>query len=123
MRAASTIFVGLIAVCSFAACAPEDEAADDQTQDVTGGSGDIESPVVFLFEASADKTAAPACIGAMVGEKFAVTVKSCAKEGMSVGRAEDNDGKGTRALITKVHTPEQPGADIVVVEIDRSFGT
>lgn len=105
---------------SIVACAPgsEDDNANDQTQDVTGGSGAVESPVVYLFE-GADKTLQPKCAGAMLSDTIAVTVKSCAKEGMVLGRATDEDGKGERAQVKALHVPTTADADIAVVELDR----
>jgi hypothetical protein len=96
----------------------DDDGADDQTQNVTGGSAAVESPVAFLFE-GAGKDTAPKCAGAMLADTFAVTAKACAKEGLIVGRAADKDGRGKRATITKIHAPTSPDADIVVVELDR----
>jgi hypothetical protein len=110
----------LVASVGLAGCAApaSDDGADDQTQDVTGGSSAIESPVVFLFE-SADSTVAPKCAGAMIADKFAVTAKSCAKVGLVIGHAADKDGHGARAQVTQVHTPPGAESDIAVVELDR----
>lgn len=104
--------------------APEQEGDDAEGQEanVTGGSSSVESPVLFLFDAGGTREAAPRCAGAMLDEKIAVTAKACAKEGMLAGRAEDKDGRGTRATITKVHVPAEADADIAVVELDRSLG-
>lgn len=112
----------LVAAAGLVGCAAPtaDDGADEQTQDVTGGSSSIESPVAFLFE-SAAANAAPTCAGAMLADKFAVTAKSCAKEGLLLGRAADKDGKGTRAKVIKVHTPPGADADIAVVELDRAI--
>jgi hypothetical protein len=112
----------LVAAVAFAGCATEtaDDGADNQRQDVTGGSSSIESPVAFLFE-SAAANAAPKCAGAMIADTFAVTAKSCAKEGLILGRAADKDGRGARAKVIKVHTPTEADADIAVVELDRAI--
>ena len=96
----------------------DDDGTEDQTQNVTGGSNAIESPVAFLFDNAAND-AAPKCAGAMLADTFAVTAKACAKVGLIVGRAADEDGRGKRAKITKIHSPTSPDADIVVVELDR----
>lgn len=96
-----------------------DDGADGQQQDVTGGTGAIESPVVFLF-ASAAKGIAPTCAGAMIADKFAVTAKSCAKVGLVLGHAADKDGFGKRANVIEVHTPTGE-SDIAVVELDRAL--
>lgn len=111
-----------VAALALAGCAAPtaDDGADDQTQNVTGGSSAIESPVAFLFE-SAAPNAAPKCAGAMLADKFAVTAKSCAKEGLILGRAADKDGRGARAKVIKVHTPPGADADIAVVELDRAI--
>jgi hypothetical protein len=110
----------LVAAVGLAGCAApsSDDGADDQTQDVTGGSSAIESPVVFLFE-SAAKDIAPKCAGAMIADKFAVTASSCAKVGLVLGHAADKDGHGARAQITKVHAPPGAASDIAVVELDK----
>jgi hypothetical protein len=111
----------LVAAIGLAGCAaPADDGSDGQTQDVTGGSSAIESPVAFLFE-SAGANVAPKCAGAMIADKFAVTAKSCAKEGLILGRAADKDGHGTRAKVIKVHAPPGADADIAVVELDRAI--
>ncbi len=121
--------LGLLFVLSLAAgsmglagCAAPaaDDGAEDQTQHVTGGTSAVESPVVFLF-ASAGKDAAPACAGAMLSDKFAVTAKACAKEGLAVGRAYDKDGHGARAKVAKVHLPDGADSDIAVVELDKDL--
>lgn len=112
----------LVAAVGLAGCAAPvaDDGADGQTQDVTGGSSAIESPVAFLFE-SAGANVAPTCAGAMIADKFAVTAKACAKEGLILGRAADKDGHGTRAKVVKVHAPPGADADIAVVELDRAI--
>ncbi|MBX3221787.1 MAG: hypothetical protein KF795_14820 [Labilithrix sp.] len=113
----------LAATGSLVACAPEeDDNADEAQQDVTGGSGSIESPVVYLFDGAQLNTVPPKCAGALLGDKVAVTAKSCAKEGMILGRAADRDGKGARAKVVAVHVPAQADADIAIVEIDRAIG-
>ena len=101
-----------------ACAAPEGDGADQQGQDVTGGSGSIESPIVFMFD-NAAATATPACAGAMLSDTMAVTAKACAKTGLFLGRAADKDGHGERAKITAVHLPEAADADIAVVELDK----
>lgn len=120
-RKLASILPILVASVAFAAgCAApaSEDDTEDQTQNVTGGSSAIESPVVFLFETAA-KDASPKCAGAMLSDDFAVTAKACAKEGMIVGRAYDKDGRGKRARVGKLHAPSQADADIVVVELDR----
>ena len=107
---------------SLVACAPaEEDSVDASEHDVTGGTGAIESPVVYLFD-GAQPHIAPKCAGALLGAKVAVTAKSCAKTGLLLGRAADKDGKGARAKVTKVHVPDGPDADIAVVELDRAIG-
>ena len=80
----------LVASVGLAGCAAPaaDDNADGQSNAVTGGSGAIESPVVFLFE-SAAKDIAPKCAGAMIADKFAVTAASCAKVGLILGHAAE----------------------------------
>jgi hypothetical protein len=114
----------LIAAVGLTACAPaaEGDDAEGQESNVTGGSSSVESPVLFLFEAGGTRDSAPKCAGAMLGEKIAVTAKACAKEGMLAGRAEDKDGRGTRAQITKIHVPADADAEIAVIELDKSLG-
>jgi hypothetical protein len=114
----------LIAAVGLAGCAPaaEGDDAEGQESNVTGGSSSVESPVLFLFEAGGTREAAPKCAGAMLDDKIAVTVKACAKEGMLAGRAEDKDGRGTRAKITKVILPTEADAEIAVIELDKSLG-
>ncbi len=134
MRSA-TLLLGvpfLVLATGLVACAPaEEENADEAGQNLAGGSGSVESPTVLLFEASAPtgtqagaqgSAALPKCAGALVAAKVAVTAKSCAKQGMVVGRAADKDGKGTRATIRAVHVPEGADADIAVIEIDKEIG-
>lgn len=112
----------LVASVGLAGCAAPaaDDNADGQSNAVTGGSGAIESPVVFLFE-SAAKDIAPRCAGAMIADKFAVTAASCAKVGLILGHAADKDGFGKRATVTKIHTPPGAESDIAVVELDRAL--
>jgi hypothetical protein len=114
----------LIAAVGLTACAPatEGDDAEGQESNVTGGSSSVESPVLFLFEAGGTREAAPKCAGAMLDDKIAVTVKACAKEGMLAGRAEDKDGRGTRAQITKVISPPDADAEIAIIELDKSLG-
>src|SRR5437762_2348277 len=114
-----------VSALSLVACAAQ-EADDAESQDsnVTGGSGSVESPVLFLFDANATATtaASPKCAGAMLGDKVGVTAKACAKEGMIVGRAADKDGRGKHAKITKVITPDAADADIAIIQFDTSLG-
>lgn len=115
----------LIAAVGLGACAAPQEEGDEaegQEANVTGGSSSVESPVLFLFDSGGTREAAPKCAGAMLDEKIAVTAKACAKEGMLAGRAEDKDGRGTRAKITKVRVPADADADIAVIELDKSLG-
>lgn len=121
----SLALLALSVLSSFAvACAPSEEEGDDnandQTQNVTGGSGNVDSPTIYLFE-SADKAAAPKCAGALLNDKYAVTAKACAKQGMIIGRAADKDGKGQRAVVKSIRSPEGE-SDIAVVELDRNIG-
>ena len=110
----------LVASLGAGACAaPAADNADEQGQDVTGGTESIESPIVFLFDSTAVATAAPACAGAMLSDTMAVTAKSCAKEGLVIGRATDKNGHGVRAKIKAVHLPPAADADIAVVELDK----
>ena len=114
------VLVASLALGAFAGCAaPASEASDDQSQDVTGGSSSIESPVAFLFEATSAAADSPKCAGAMLSDTMAVTAKACAKEGLVVGRAADKDGRGERAKVKAVHLPTEADADIAVVELDK----
>lgn len=126
MRSVTSVFalsLLIAAAGSLVACAPEDgDHADEAQQDVTGGSGAIESAVVYLFDGAQMNLTPPKCAGALLGEKVAVTAKSCAKEGMILGRAADKDGKGARARVVAVHVPAEADADIAIVEIDRAIG-
>jgi len=79
----------------------------------------VESPVAFLFETTAAD--APKCAGAMISDTMAVTARSCAKEGLVLGRAMDKDGHGARATVKAVHLSAAKDADIAVVELDRSL--
>ncbi|MDF2692219.1 MAG: putative peptidoglycan bound protein [Labilithrix sp.] len=118
-----SLLVAASASLSLVACAPaEDDGADQAQQDVTGGSGAIESPVVYLYDAAQINAVPPKCVGALLGDKVAVTAKTCAKTGMIIGRAADKDGKGARGKITAVHVPDGADADIAIVEIDRVLG-
>lgn len=115
---ASVLFMAAT-LCLGACAAPsEEDGADEQTSNVTGGSTSVEPPVAFLFEA-ASRSSTPACVGAMLGDRVAVTAKACAKQGMLVGRAADKDGRGARATVTKVHVPPGADAEIAVVELDK----
>jgi MYXO-CTERM domain-containing protein len=125
MRSVSLFALSFVVAtsASLVACAPaEDDGSAEAQQDVTGGSGAIESPVVYLYDATQLNAAGPKCIGALLGSKVAVTAKACAKAGMILGRAADKDGRGTRAKITAVHVPADAQADIAIVEIDRAVG-
>lgn len=105
-----------VLLASLAACAaPTEDDADEQTANVTGGSSKVESPTVFLFEESARET--PKCMGALVADTFAVTMKSCAKEGMTLSRAKGKDAVKVKA----VHVPEEEDAEIAVVELDKAI--
>lgn len=111
----------VVAAVGLSGCAaPTEEDTGDQTSNVTGGSGSVESPVVYLFET--DRATAPTCAGAMLADKVAVTLKSCAKVGLILGRAADRNGRGQRVRVTAVHTPDDPDADIAVVELDKAVG-
>jgi MYXO-CTERM domain-containing protein len=118
MSWALSFIVASVGLSGCAAPAEEDNA-EDQTSNVTGGSGAIESPVVYLFET--DRAAAPKCAGAMLADTIAVTAKACAKVGLILGRATDKDGRGERARVKAVHTPEGADADIAVVELDKAL--
>ena len=120
-RQLASILPLLVASLGIGACAApsEGDGTDDQTQHVTGGTGSVESPVVFLFEGTT--TESPKCAGAMLSDKMAVTAKACAKEGLIVGRAADEDGHGERAKIKAIHLPDGPETDIAVVELDRAL--
>jgi len=118
---ASILSLVLATTMGLAGCAsPEDESdVDDQTSNVTGGTGAIESPVVYLFADSARDTVK--CAGAMLGDRIAVTAKACAVEGMVVGRAIDRNGKGRSAKVKLVRVPNDADADIALIELDRSL--
>jgi MYXO-CTERM domain-containing protein len=106
---------------ALAACTSSGEESDAAGQDVTGGSAGVESPVVYLFD-RIETNVLPKCVGALLGEKIAVTAASCAKADMIVGLASDDHGRGTsRAKITKVHSPSAD-AEIAIVELDRRIG-
>lgn len=119
----ASLLVATVALVSTQGCAAptEEDGVDDQTSNVTGGSGGVDSPVVYLFEGSVTKASAPKCIGAMLGGKIAVTAKSCAKTGLTVGRATDKSGKGKTAKIKAVHLPDAADAEIAVVELDKDL--
>ena len=122
MRSSKLLLVLPVLVASFglgACAAPSEDNTDDQSQDVTGGSSSVESPVAFLFETTAAD--APKCAGAMISDTMAVTARSCAKEGLVLGRAMDKDGHGARATVKAVHLSAAKDADIAVVELDRSL--
>lgn len=111
-----------VLLASVAACAPaEEEDTDGAGQDLTGGSTTVESPIVFLFD-GADTKLAPKCSGALISDTMAVTAKSCAKIGLTVGRAADDDGKGKRTTVKTLHLPADASAEIAVVELAASIG-
>ena len=100
------------------ACAAPQEGdnADDQTSDVTGGSDAVESSAVVLYD-SMDRAATAKCMGALIGEKVAITAKSCAKKGMVLQRAnKDSD----RVKIKAVRAPDGE-SDIAIVELDKAI--
>jgi hypothetical protein len=110
----------LVASLAAGGCAAPAEESEGETEEaVTGGTGSIESPVAFLFEAAATAEAGPKCAGAMLSDTMVVTAKGCAKAGLVVGRAADKDGRGERAKVKTVHVPEGAEADIAVVELDK----
>lgn len=118
----ATLLVATVGLVAQGCAAPtEEDGVDDQTSNVTGGSGGVDSPVVYLFEGSVTKASAPKCIGAMLSDKVAVTAKSCAKTGLTVGRATDKGGKGKTAKIKSVHVPDAADADIAVIELDKDL--
>lgn len=124
MRASSVWSLSVLVALSgsLVACAPADEeGADDQGQQVTGGTTAVESSVVYLFD-NADMKSTPRCSGAILSDKYAVTLKACAKEGMTVGRAGDDNGKGMRARVKKVQIPDAADADIALIELDAVLG-
>ena len=116
----------LAATLALGACAAPtegDDATGDTSQDVTGGSNAIESPVVFLFDKTAPSTAAPLCAGALISDTMVVTAKACVKDGATlvVGRAADKDGRGTHANVKAAHPSEDKNAEVIVLEIDKSM--
>lgn len=117
----AALLVASVAAATGCAAPTEEDGVDDQTSNVTGGSSGVDSPVVFLFEGSITKATAPKCVGAMLGDRVAVTAKSCAKTGLTVGRAADKNGKGKTAKIKAVHVPEAADADIAVIELDKDL--
>jgi hypothetical protein len=102
--------------------APEADDTGDQTSNVTGGSGTVQAPVAYLFDSNVDSKAIPKCAGAILADKIVVTANGCAKEGMFVGRAADENGRVTIARVTAVHVPDGQNADIVAAEIDKPLG-
>lgn len=111
----------LASAVGLAACAaPAGDDAEEQTSNVTGGSGSVESAVVYFFAEGGD--AAPRCAGALLDDKIAVTAKACAAEGLLAGRAADKDGRGKRAKVTSVRVPDDADADIALVELDAPLG-
>jgi hypothetical protein len=99
-------------------CSSSGEEADDADQAVVGGDDDPESATVFLFASEAPKIK-PSCIGAMISPRMAVTLRSCAKEGLIVGRADMAQGRTVRAVAKKVHVPQT--GEIAVLELDRDL--
>src|SRR5262249_7779273 len=75
---------------------------------------------VYFF---ADKTTQQTrCVGALLSDTMAITAAACAKTGLFVGRATDQeDDQPTRGKITTVHLPTEPNPDIAIVELDRKF--
>lgn len=123
MLARSVTRLSLVLVAFAAGCAaPSEDDTGDQTSNVTGGSGTVESPVVYVFDSLVDQKALPKCAGAIIGEKIVVTAKGCSKEGMFVGRAADKNGRAKTARVKAVHTPPGADADIEAIELDDSLG-
>jgi hypothetical protein len=115
------LLLGLALLLPVAACSSGSDTADAD-QAVTDGYDDVEPSTVFLFAsmaASENEKIAPACLGAMLSTKMAVTLRSCAKEGMVVGRAANKQGRGKRATVKTVHVPKE--GEIAVVELDREL--
>lgn len=94
-----------------------DDGAEGQTSNVTGGTGSVDSPVVFLFDTPARTSMK--CVGAMLSNTIAVTAKACAKKDLVAGRATDKDGKGKSAKVKAVILPDSADADIALVELDK----
>lgn len=110
--------VSLLGLSIVACTAPSGDDAEEQTANVTGGSSRVTSPTVFLIEeGAAVRDAAPKCMGAMLGDKIAITLKSCAKEGMTLARANRRD----TAKVKKVHVPQEADAEIAIVELDKAL--
>lgn len=105
---------GIIAACA----SSEEDGGDDQSQNITGGSGSVEPSVVYLFDGNGARIV-PTCAGALLSERFAVTARSCAKPGLSVGRAKTDFRRSTLARVRSVRIPQVADADIAVVELDR----
>lgn len=118
-RLAQVIALAVVAA-GFAgvACSAPAEEAEESNGAMTGGSSGSESPAVFFFDTAAESASAK-CGGALISNKYAVTAKSCAKVGQTVGRAEDKNGKGVRAKVKAVHVPDEADAEIAVVELDE----
>jgi len=114
-----TLFALALFLPTVVACGAASDSAEDSGQAVVGGADDVESSTVFFF-ASQDAKAKPSCIGAMISSRMAVTLRACAKEGLVVGRAEDDQGKGRkRGTVKTVHLPE--AGEIAVAELDRDL--
>lgn len=120
MRLVTVSVAALLA--TVVACAPSaEEDTSGAAQDLTGGSTTVESPIVFLFDGADTKLAAK-CSGALISDTMAVTARSCAKIGLTVGRAADDDGKGKRTTVKALHLSDGADAAIVVVELTASIG-
>lgn len=118
------ILLGLVTSASATGCSsPAEEEADAQGADLTNlATRTTEDPAVALFDRDDQNgLQPPACGGALISAKFAVTAKSCAKLGMLVGRLADRSGHGTRARVVKVELPPEPDAEIAVVELDTQL--
>jgi hypothetical protein len=110
---ALSLFAATLAACT----APSGDDAESQDSNVTGGSSKVEKPTVFLFEAAAAENAAPKCMGALLGDKVAITLKSCAKVGMTIARDKGKDA----TKVTKVHVPTEADAEIAIVELEKEI--
>ena len=120
-RLALALPVLAVSLALGACAAPSDESTDGTSQDVTGGTEAIESPVVFLFAKGSAADASPSCAGAMLSDTMVVTAKACVKDGMIIGRAADSDGHGARANVKAVHPADDATVPVVVVELDRAL--
>ena len=116
------VSVAAVLATTVVACAPaSNEDADNASQDLTGGSTTVESPIVFFFDGT-DPKLSPKCSGALISDTMAVTAKSCAKVGLTVGRADDSGGKGKRTTVKALHVPDAADAAIAVVELAATIG-